>query len=49
MLDYRLIAELLIKQFGGKSGQQRVWQLLTATKSNLRESATETKPPRLTG
>ncbi len=31
---------------GGKSGQHRAGQLLTATEGNLRESATETKPPR---
>lgn len=31
---------------GGKSGHHRGGQLLTATKSNLRESATETKLPK---
>jgi hypothetical protein len=30
---------------GGKSGQHRAWQLLTATRGNSRESATETIPP----
>ena len=30
---------------GGKSGQHREGQSLTATEGNLRESATETKPP----
>ena len=34
------------RKVGGKSGQCRARQLLTATKSNLRESATETIPPR---
>ena len=29
----------------GKSGQRRAWQSLTATRSNPRESATETKLP----
>ncbi len=30
---------------GGKSGQLRDWQLLTATGGNPRESATETTQP----
>ncbi len=30
---------------GGKSGQRREGQSLTATEGNPRESATETKPP----
>lgn len=42
MLGYRLVAR---HPAGGKSGQHREGQLLTATKSNLRESATETKLP----
>jgi len=36
-----------VKRVRGKSGQYRARQLLTATEGNLRESATETKPPHL--
>ena len=42
MSDFRLAARYIV---GGKSGQHRVVLLLTATESNLRESATETKQP----
>ena len=46
MLGYRLVAR---HPAGGKSGQHREGQLLTTTKSNLRESATETILPVFTG
>lgn len=42
MSDYWLVAHLTV---GGKSGRLREGQLLTATRGNSRESATETKPP----
>ncbi len=38
-----MIARQLV---GGKSGQHRTRQLLTATGGDPRESATETKPPK---
>ena len=43
MLDYWLTADSLMR-VGGKSGQRRERQLLTATEGDLRESAIETIP-----
>ncbi len=40
-----MIADIVFHDVGGKSGQYRARQLLTATRGNPRESATETKPP----
>lgn len=45
MTRARLSADRRLARAGGKSGQRREGQLLTATGSNPRESATETKPP----
>lgn len=49
MIAPRLFVIMIIKgEWGGKSGQRRARQSLTATGGDSRESATETKLP-LTG
>jgi hypothetical protein len=47
VLDYRLVAYR--KKYEESPGNKGKWQSLTATGSDPRESATETKPPGLLG
>ena len=49
MVSGSLLGSRPAVMLGGKSGQHRIRQLLTATGGDPRESATETKLPRCYG